>query len=136
MWSKDKSKTDLQRFSGKTSLIAAGAELCGDLRFQGAVQVDGRVSGNLLTTDGMVRVSVEGQVEGEIRAPHIVVDGEVIGDIYASEHLELGMRAKVSGNLYYGLMEMAMGAQIEGRLCHLKDEPRPLELPNKYESAE
>ena len=62
MWSKDKSKTDLQRFSGKTSLIAAGAELCGDLRFQGAVQVDGRVNGNLLTTDGMVRVSVEGQV--------------------------------------------------------------------------
>ena len=136
MWSKDKSKTDLQRFSGKTSLIAAGAELCGDLRFQGAVQVDGRVSGNLLTTDGMVRVSVEGQVEGELRAPHIVVDGEVIGDIYASEHLELGTRARVRGNLYYGLMEMAMGAQIEGRLCHLKDEPRQLELPNKYESAE
>lgn len=136
MWSKDKSKTDLQRFSGKTSLIAAGAELCGDLRFQGAVQVDGRVSGNLVATDGMVRVSVEGQVEGEIRAPHIVVDGEVIGDIYASEHLELGIRARVRGNLYYGLMEMAMGAQIEGRLCHLKDELRPLELPNKYESAE
>jgi len=136
MWSKDKSKTDLQRFSGKTSLIAAGAELCGDLRFQGAVQVDGRVNGNLLTTDGMVRVSVEGQVEGEIRAPHIVVDGEVIGDIYASEHLELGIRARVRGNLYYGLMEMAMGAQIEGRLCRLDEESRPLELPNKYESAE
>lgn len=136
MWSKGKSKTDLQRFTGKTSLIAAGAELSGDLRFQGAVQVDGRVSGNLLTTEGMVRVSVEGQVEGEIRAPHIVVDGEVIGDVYASEHLELGVRARVRGNLYYGLMEMAMGAQIEGRLCHLTGEPRPLELPNKYESAE
>ncbi|MHA6495479.1 bactofilin family protein [Pseudomonas borbori] len=136
MWNKDKSKTDLQRFSGKTSLIAAGAELSGNLRFQGAVQVDGRVSGNLLTTDGMVRVSVQGQVEGEIRAPHIVVDGEVIGDVYAGEHLELGSRARVRGNLYYALMEMAMGAQIEGRLCHLKDEQRPLELPNQHEPAE
>jgi len=44
MWSKGKTKPDLQRFSGKTSLIAAGAELIGDMRFQGAVQVDGRVS--------------------------------------------------------------------------------------------
>ena len=50
MWSKDKTKPDLQRFSGKTSLIAAGAELVGDMRFQGAVQVDGRVTGNLLAT--------------------------------------------------------------------------------------
>ncbi|HBX56922.1 bactofilin family protein [Pseudomonas sp. UBA2684] len=136
MWNKDKSKADLQRFSGKTSLIAAGAELSGDLRFQGAVQVDGRVSGNLLTSDGMVRVSVEGQVEGEIRAPHIVIDGEVIGDVYAGEHLELGSRARVRGNLYYGLMEMAMGAQIEGRLCHMKDSARPLELPEHLEVAQ
>ncbi|QLC72587.1 polymer-forming cytoskeletal protein [Pseudomonas sp. LPB0260] len=136
MWNKDKSKNDLQRFSGKTSLIATGAELNGDLRFQGAVQVDGRMNGNILTSDGMVRVSVEGQVEGEIRAPHIVIDGEVIGDVHASEHLELGARARVRGNLYYGLMEMAMGAQIEGRLCHLKDGQRPLELPESLDLAQ
>ena len=133
MWSKGKTKPDLQRFSGKTSLIAAGAELIGDMRFQGAVQVDGRVSGNLLATEGLVRVSVGGVVEGEIRAPHIVIDGEVNGDVFASGHLELGARSRVRGNLQYGLMEMAMGAQIEGRLCHLKDGERPLELPASLE---
>lgn len=136
MWHKDKRRPDLQRFSGKTSLIAAGAELSGDLSFLGALQVDGRVGGNVQTSDGMVRVSVEGQVEGDIRAPHIVIDGEVIGDVHASEHLELGARARVRGNLYYGLMEMAMGAQIEGRLCHLKDQLRPLELPENLDVAQ
>ncbi|CAE6957851.1 MULTISPECIES: polymer-forming cytoskeletal protein [Pseudomonas] len=129
MWSKDKAKPDLQRFSGKTSLIAAGAELVGDMRFQGAVQVDGKVTGNLLATEGLVRVSVGGLVEGEVRAPHIVIDGEVIGDVFASGHLELGARSRVRGNLHYALMEMAMGAQIEGRLHHLKDGDKPLELP-------
>src|SRR3990167_3042205 len=113
MWNKEKSKTDLQRFNGKTSLIAVGAELQGNLRFQG-----------------------EGQVEGEVSAPHVLIDGEVIGDVHASAHLELGARARVRGNLYYGLMEMAMGAQIEGRLCHLRDEVRPLELPENLDLVE
>jgi len=136
MWNKDKARADVQRFAGKTSLIAAGAELQGNLRFQGAVQVDGQVSGNLLTSEGMVRVSVQGRVEGEIRAPHVVIDGEVVGDVHASAHLELGPRARIRGNLYYALMEMAMGAQIEGRLCHLQDEPRLLESPEVLETSE
>lgn len=136
MWNKEKNKVDVQRFTGKTSLIATGASLSGEMRFSGAVQVDGRVEGNLLTSDGMIRISAEGKVEGEVRAPHIVIDGEVIGDIYASEHLELGAGARVCGNLYYGLMEMAMGAQIEGNLCHLKDQVKPLELPESLAIVE
>jgi cytoskeletal protein CcmA (bactofilin family) len=129
MWNKNRARTDLQRFAGKTSLLAVGAELHGDLRFQGAVQIDGILKGNLLATEGMVRISEQGRVEGEIRAPHIIVDGEVQGDVHASSHLELGARARIRGNLYYAVMEMAMGAQVEGRLCRLQDEPRPLELP-------
>lgn len=130
MWKKEKPKPDLQSFSGKTSLIAVGAELVGDMRFQGAVQVDGRVTGNLLASEGLVRISAGGVVEGEVRAPHIVVEGEVLGDVYASTHLELGARARVRGNLHYALMEMAMGAQIAGRLCPINgEEGRPLELP-------
>jgi cytoskeletal protein CcmA (bactofilin family) len=136
MWNKDKKRPDAQRFAGKTSLIAVGAELHGDLRFEGAVQVDGKVVGNLVANDGMVRVSVQGCVEGEIRAPHIMIDGEVVGDVHASTHLELGPRARVRGNLYYALMEMAMGAQIEGRLCWLQDEPRPLELPQTLDAVQ
>ncbi|MCU1717494.1 polymer-forming cytoskeletal protein [Pseudomonas sp. 5P_3.1_Bac2] len=129
MWNKNRARTDLQRFAGKTSLLAVGAELQGDLRFQGAVQIDGVLKGNLLTSEGMVRISEQGRVEGEIRAPHIIVDGEVQGDVHASSHLELGPRARIRGNLYYAVMEMAMGAQVEGRLCRLQEESRPLELP-------
>jgi len=136
MWNKGKEKADLQRFAGKTSLIAAGAVFRGDLEFQGAVQIDGKVLGDLLTEQGLVRVSVEGQVEGEVRAPHVVIDGEIIGDVYASQHVELGPKARVRGNLYYGLMEMAMGAQVEGGLRPLKEQDRPLELPESLDDAQ
>ena len=136
MWNKKRARTDLQRFAGKTSLLAVGAQLQGDLSFQGAVQVDGVLKGNLLTTEGMVRVSEQGKVEGEVRAPHIIIDGEVLGDVHASTHLELGARARIRGNLYYAVMEMAMGAQVEGRLCHLQEQPRPLELPQSLSTPE
>lgn len=131
MWNKNKPKADIQRYSGKMSLIAADAELVGEVRFEGAVQIDGRLRGSLMTKEGLVRVSLDGRVEGEIRACHVVIDGEVVGDIYATEHLELGARAKVQGTLYYGLMEMAQGAQIEGTLHQIKeqDSGRILELP-------
>ena len=126
----------MQRFAGKTSLIAAGAVFRGDLEFQGAVQIDGKVLGDILTEQGLVRVSVEGQVEGEVRAPHVVIDGEIIGDVYAGQHVELGPKARVRGNLYYGLMEMAMGAQVEGGLRPIKEQDRPLELPSSLDDAQ
>ena len=128
MWKKAKGES-LQRFSGKTSVIASGAELLGDLHFEGAVQVDGRICGNLHTSDGVVLVSQDGEVVGEIRAPRVILQGAVKGDVHAAELLELGATARVSGTLYYGVMEMAAGAHIEGRLCRSNSLEAPLELP-------
>ena len=66
----------------------------------------------------------------------MIIDGEVVGDVFAAEHLELGAKARVRGNLYYGLMEMAMGAQIEGRLGHIKEAQRLLEAPISPENTD
>ncbi len=61
----------------------------------------------------------------------------VDGDIHAIERLELGAQARVKGNLHYGLIETAMGAQIEGRLCPMTEaSPRPLELPASVETVD
>ncbi len=51
--------------------------------------------------------------------------------------MELGAQARVKGNLHYGLIETAMGAQIEGRLCPMTEaSPRPLELPASVETVD
>ncbi|HDQ4480471.1 TPA: polymer-forming cytoskeletal protein [Pseudomonas aeruginosa] len=137
MWSKNKGRADVQRFTGQTSLIASGAELIGDMNLKGAVQIDGTVRGALQAHEGLVRVSAGGRVDGEIRAPHVIIDGQVDGDIHAIERLELGAQARVKGNLHYGLIETAMGAQIEGRLCPMTEaSPRPLELPASVETVD
>ena len=45
----------------------------------------------------------------------------VKGDILAHDRVELGATARVTGNVYYALIEMEMGAEINGKLIH---EPR------------
>lgn len=136
MWSKNKGRADVQRFTGQTSLIASGAELVGDMNLKGAVQIDGTVRGALQAHEGLVRVSAGGRRRRN-PGPHVIIDGQVDGDIHAIERLELGAQARVKGNLHYGLIETAMGAQIEGRLCPMTEaSPRPLELPASVETVD
>jgi len=42
----------------------------------------------------------------------------VEGNVYASHKVELAARAKVQGNLYYKLIEMHLGALVDGQLVH------------------
>lgn len=105
------------------TLIAADTEVVGDLRFQDQLYVNGHIEGNVLAgsgdgPEGTVIISEEGSVKGEIRAPHVVINGEVEGDVYASSRVELAARARVKGNVYYQLIEMQLGATVDGQLLH------------------
>ncbi|TCS36147.1 bactofilin family protein [Reinekea marinisedimentorum] len=107
------------------TLITAKAEIQGDIRISEALQIEGVVKGNILAdpdSSAEVTIGVKGVVEGEIRAPRIVINGEVRGDIYASEHLTLNKNGLVTGNVHYVMMEMVMGAKVNGSLLHVASE--------------
>lgn len=113
-------KLAIGRFGGKTTIIAQDAEFTGDLCFTGALQVDGRIVGNVQADQGLVRISEHGSIEGIVRAPSVLINGQVTGDVHASEHLEVDAKARISGDLYYRFMEMVMGAKISGNLNYLE----------------
>lgn len=103
------------------TLISGKAEIVGDIHFSGGLHIDGRVFGNIIADDeskAVLRVSDKGVVEGEVSAPHVIVNGTIIGDVHSSEHLELAAKAAVKGNIFYNTVEMVMGAQVDGRLAH------------------
>jgi cytoskeletal protein CcmA (bactofilin family) len=126
--------------TGTDTLIGHNTEVRGDLRFTGGVRlhVDGRVRGNVTAEDGsaaLLTVSRQGAIEGEVRVPNVVLDGTVVGDVHASEHIELAAHARVTGNVYYSLIEMAMGAEVNGSL--VREEPGPgTEVPLALEHDE
>jgi cytoskeletal protein CcmA (bactofilin family) len=101
------------------TLIGRSASVQGDVEFSGGLHIDGRITGSVRTTTGAagaLSVSEHGVIEGSVEAPQVVVNGRVNGDIRASERVVLGAKARILGNVHYGVIEMALGAEITGKL--------------------
>jgi cytoskeletal protein CcmA (bactofilin family) len=115
----------------ETSLISQGTIIRGDVRFTGTLHVEGRVEGSVLGegANAVFTLSEHGQVQGEVRVPHAMINGQVTGDIYASVRLELASQARVTGDVRYCSLEMAAGAQVNGRIAHQGDDHVQRELP-------
>jgi cytoskeletal protein CcmA (bactofilin family) len=124
-------KRNSAKSSAINTLIGAKTTVEGDVQFTGGCHVDGRVVGNVTTADrapGFLSVSEQGSIEGAVDVAHVLLNGLVSGDVLARERVELGAKARVTGNVQYGIIEMALGAQINGKLIHIApakgDEPK------------
>jgi cytoskeletal protein CcmA (bactofilin family) len=125
--------------SEETSLIARGTVLRGDVCFHGALHLDGRVEGSVIADgdDAVFTLSEHGHVQGEIRVPHAIINGQVTGDVHVSVRLELAPQAHIDGDLRYHMLEMAAGAQVNGRISRIALEaPRELAAPQAEEGLD
>jgi cytoskeletal protein CcmA (bactofilin family) len=101
------------------TLIGRSANVQGDIEFAGGLHIDGRITGSVRATHGSgssLSVSEHGVIEGSVEASNVVLNGRVNGDIVGSERVVLGGKARVRGNVHYGVIEMALGAEISGKL--------------------
>lgn len=103
------------------TLIGSNSKVNGDLIFDGGCHINGSVKGSVTADsegNSALSISEEGSVEGGVSVPYVVLKGIVRGDVVASQRVELGSTARVIGNVYYNLIEMAIGAEINGKLVH------------------
>jgi len=103
------------------TLISRSTELMGDVHFSGALEIEGKVRGTIRADaeGSQVRVCETGVVLGDIQAPRVVINGRVEGDVHVSGYLELAAKARVLGDVYYDMMEMVMGAEVNGVMHHV-----------------
>lgn len=109
------------RSSKIETLLGQGIELSGDVKFSGGLHLDGKIIGNVSSeeSEGSVLViSDTGRVEGDVTVAYAVINGEVVGNVYATEKLELSGRARITGNVHYNLLEMASGSEVNGKMVH------------------
>ena len=101
------------------TIIGQNTRIDGDLHFSGGLHIDGCIRGCVIAEDGsasVVTVSEHGTIEGDVKVPNVILNGSVTGDVRSEERVELAAKARVTGDVYYNLIEMAMGAEVNGSL--------------------
>ncbi len=110
------------------TLVGQGTVINGDLIFAGGLHVDGKINGNVVAEEGssaILILSEHGRIEGDVKVPNMVLNGEIIGDVYGSTRVELAPKSRIKGSVYYNLIEMAIGAEVNGGLVHQPDDAKP-----------
>ena len=124
--------------SGGTTLISSETTVKGDITFTGQLDVEGAIEGSIQagSGDAVLRVVSGGRVSGEIKVPHATVNGKIEGDIHSSERLVLAEEAAIDGDVYYNLIEMSVGAKVNGGMRHSSSVADDLAAKREAKAAE
>lgn len=109
-------RKSLQSFD---SIVGIATAIDGDLRVNESLRIDGKLNGNLFQENGEARwiiIGPTGEINGDIRAQNISVVGKVIGNIFASESIELMEGCEVRGNITHKSITVEPGAIVHGQL--------------------
>lgn len=102
------------------SIICSDMEIKGSIKSDGAVQIDGRVDGDI--TAGDITIGSSGNIIGEIKAETLRVKGTIKGSIRARK-VELETGASVTGDIFHAALIIQPDASFEGKV---KREDNPL----------
>jgi cytoskeletal protein CcmA (bactofilin family) len=104
-------------------LIGAETTVTGDVVFSGGLRIDGKITGDVTVSNvkaGTLTLGEHGCIDGDVRVSNLVVFGKIDGSVYVTGLVELRSSARVTGDVYYGSLEMEAGSVIDGRLVKHK----------------
>jgi cytoskeletal protein CcmA (bactofilin family) len=93
--------------------LGRGVRLEGKLTFSGTVRVDATFQGSIVT-DGVLVVGEGAKVDAEITCGTVIVDGEVTGNVVASQAVELHASGRLRGDVESPAFAIDRGGIFEG----------------------
>ena len=118
-----------RRHNVANTIVGIDTRVNGDLHFAGGLHIDGTIVGSVSAdpdSDASLSLASGATVEGGVTVPYVLIEGTVNGDVFANKRVIMGSTARVIGNVYYNLIEMAIGAEINGKLVHQPEGQVPL----------
>jgi cytoskeletal protein CcmA (bactofilin family) len=103
-----------------SGFVGSGTVVTGEANFKAMMRVDGHLSGRINSTSGTLIVGANGRVDANIEVAVAIVHGSVNGDIIATQRLELGRAAKLTGNIQTPSLMIEPGALFEGSCKMIK----------------
>lgn len=108
------------------SVLSDGLVVKGELCGEGNLTIAGCIEGGVDLKNGELVITQTGYVEGNIRATHAHIDGEVRGSVEVKNKVTIGPSAKVLGDVTSKTLNISEGAKCNGSLeiGDLPDESR------------
>ena len=97
-----------------SGFVGGGTVVTGEATFKAMMRVDGHLSGRISSSSGTLIVGANGKVDANIEVAVAMIHGTINGDIIATQRLELGRAAKVTGNVQTPSLVIEQGAIFEG----------------------
>ena len=103
------------------TLIGEGTTVTGVIQFEGGLHVVGTIKGGAKSEDSssVLIVSEDALITGDIYVNHLIVNGQVDGNVYATGKVELFDQARVNGDVHYDVLELPAGAEVNGKLIRM-----------------
>src|SRR5688572_4086014 len=112
------------------TILGPEAAFDGKLTFQGAVRIDGKFSGEIITEDVLV-IGESGEVTANISVGSLILNGLVRGNVRAKKAVELHAPARLYGDIETPQLVIHSGVIFEGH-CKMenvgKNAPRAPEI--------
>lgn len=114
----DSRKTAINNENKTVTVIGQGTSIVGEIRSKTAIRVEGAVSGRI-QCDDTIMVHETGRVKADLIAGQIVISGEVEGNVFAHDRLEIQPKARLIGDITAPRVAIAEGVIFEGK-CTMK----------------
>jgi len=117
MFGKKKQPKEILRAQIQT-LIGDNTTVEGIIRFTGGLHVVGQVNGGVESNDvdSLLIVNEGALVKGDVKVSHLIVNGQIDGNVFVNGKVELFDRACINGDVHYNLLELPVGAEVNGNL--------------------
>ncbi len=93
--------------------LGKGSRIEGKLTFEGSVQIDGQVEGEILAQEAVI-IGDSAVISAQIHAEVVVIRGKVTGDVTARKRVELRAPGRLSGNITTPSLVIHEGVYFEG----------------------
>ncbi len=103
--------------SGQHTIIPADLQITGDLVSTGDIHVEGAIHGNI--TCRTLTLTAQPVIQGSVKAETVRVSGTFDGKLQAKK-VTLTKAARMTGEIYYEILEIEPGASFEGTLSRVK----------------
>lgn len=117
-------------------VILGDTEIRGEITFKDLISIEGRIIGRINSDSGRLILAEKGRIEGDVEVGSASISGEVNGDIFARERIDIHSTGKVNGDICAPVLTVDAGAHITGRVetvapgaGSIRLEPRPTMTP-------